>query len=413
MSGETNIFDFLHNITGINQEEANAFIYPDLPRLLAEGKEFPSPEKYVEDLIDFLQTADEDSIRKLNVLAFFMRNHNSSILKISSPKDKSPMHDTVSQFQFHPLLLGGLEKNDLRAIQQALQDNEIGQIVKRKLPGFLLEATSKLMQQARFGNTFDPLKSVAEAVKKELDNISDEYTILEEKAQNYPPVVYQVFSYKPYENLGVSFASFAHAREYVQNAREQRGEQGNNDTAEPDFFVAEIQAGNLDELDEAKQAIESNYSSSSEGSSSWVHRNINSIAFFTPGKDEERQYNPDGSNDIARTIKRLDLMIIRLQETNWFWKFIETVTGRSGLTDKKIQALKEIKDEVFIQKSEIEEGAKSLREVLSSKLDQQATPENKTATYKSLLHSQRFGFSQKPTTTDEMVEEMVQGTRPK
>lgn len=255
MSGETNIFAFLHNITrkGINQEEAHAFIYPDLSRLLAEGKEFPSPEKYVEDLIDFLQTADEDSIRKLSVLAFFMRSHNRFILQISSQKDKSPMHAAVSQFQFHPLLLGGFYENDLRAIQQALQDNEIGQIVKRKLSGFLLEATTKSMddlnkaseenKQKNIYDLLNTLKSNMQKIKEELDNLSKEFNILKEfdalenNALNSPPVVYQVFSKTPCKDLGVSFASFAHAREFIREARELKSVQDNKDTEEPDFLL--------------------------------------------------------------------------------------------------------------------------------------------------------------------------------
>lgn len=409
MAGEPNFFDFLHNQKGMTQKEAG---------LVISKAQFLSKEKFVEQLLDFLQTANDKSIGELGNFAFWMRELAHFQFQMSLLKDNSPTHVAASQPQFHPILLAGFHLDDLLSVQQALRDKEIGEIVKRKLSAILIETTENSMKELQNGSLYflDILNCKVQQVKKGIANLIEQYNTLKEQAENSPPATYQIFSNKPrFEDMGRSFSSFANAKKFIFEARSQKNDNDNKglNSEEPDFFVVEIQAKNPQELDEAKQAFVSNYSSLKDQSPSWPNAKINSIAFFTQGKEEERQYNPDGSNDIARTIKQLDLMINRLQQTNWLWKLLEAVTGRSGLTDKKIQALKEIKDEVFMQKSDIETKAVSLRDVLKNQFAQQTTQENQTTTYRTLLNQHRFGFSQKPTNTDERVDELIQGIKPK
>lgn len=408
MPGEPNFFDFLHNQKGMTQKEAD---------LVISKSKLLSKEKFVEQLLDFLHTANDKSIRELGNFAFWMRNLARFQFQMSLLKDKSPTQVVASQPQFHPILLAGFRLDDLLSVQQALRDKEIGEIVKRKLPAILIEATENSMKELQNDSLrfLDILNCKVQQVKKGIANLIEQYNTLKEQAENSPPATYQIFSKPRFEDLGRSFSSFANAKKFIFEARSQKNDNDNKDlnSEEPDFFVVEIQAKNLQELDEAKQAFVSNYSSLRDKSPSWPNAKINSIAFFTQGKEEERQYNPDGSNDIARTIKQLDLMINRLQQTNWLWKLLEVVTGRSGLTDKKIQALKEIKNEVFMQKCDIETKAVSLWDVLKNQFAQQTTQENQTTTYSTLLNEHRFGFSQKPTNTDERVDELIQGIKPK
>ncbi|STX27895.1 Uncharacterised protein [Legionella beliardensis] len=370
MAASPNIFDFLHHTAGISQNEALDFIYPKSALL--------PPEEFVGQLMDFLKNANEKSIEQLNVLIFHMKY----IIPLQSMMATEPT--------FNQVLLGGLSKNDLLAIQDALRDKENGEIVKRQLSNILINQT--------YSSIPDLLLRQTHQAAKQIESIKKEYEELKRQAQDSPPVIYQVFSKNPTSDMGLSFPSFAEAEKHILNSNDK-----------PDFFIVEIQAEKPQDLNDARQDFVSNGLKNS-----WPNNQINSVTSFTQGIKEKRHYNPSGSDNVARAIKQLDTMIDRLQQTNWLFKLIETVTGRHGLTDKKIQALTEIRNQVIVQKKDIEDKTISLRQVLDNGLQTRLEDkqESKTHTIKRLLNEQRFGFSNNAAVTTEMVDELVEGIKP-
>ncbi|WP_454780979.1 hypothetical protein [Legionella sp. WA2022007384] len=407
MSDGKNIFDFLRNTNGINQEIAIDFIaqimYTELP-------------EFAQQLISFLQDADEKAIMQLNILETVLRAFFSQLLHKFKVTDKCD-------------LLRDLKNIGFNLIQKDLQDQQTSIEFRRRLEGILVYQTKK--------------------IEVEIQQVKKEFTQIEDEIKNIAPITYHVVFATPNKNeiYLQAFPSLAKAKDFIFKQQDMHNRSSTNYTAQKcDYFVVEIQAGEgSNEFNKAKKAITDLNTipySRNPRAPIWSNRNINSISWVAKRKEikepdglipshgnheipaalryplepvnKERLYNPNGTDSVARAIKQLDSMIERLQKTNWVWKIIdalvEAVTKRPSLTNKKIQALTIVRNDVLKQKNAIESEVISLREVLNKELEKKVNP---TTTIKNILHAHRFWTTSENTNTDDAFDELLNATRPK
>ncbi|PWY55632.1 hypothetical protein DGG96_11040 [Legionella qingyii] len=410
MNANPNIFDFLHRSNGISQEKAIDFLVLIIPMELSE---------FTQHLLSFLQNADEKAIKNLNILAMLLR-YSKSLIRTVYRDDLDTYRDVLYKCD----LLSELGNIGFETIQKDLNDQHIGIVFGRNLEDILIHQTKE--------------------IKKKIIEIKNGFQRVEDEINKIPPITYHVVfsTQNTNEIYSQSFSSLAKAKDFIFKQQDKHNiNMTDYANSECDYFVVEIQAEEgSDEFNNATQAISQlNHIPYPQDPAAvnivWPDSKINSISWVAKRREKkqeiraeqrsnttyslqpvnaERLYNPTGADSVARAIKQLNGMIERLQNPNWVWKIIdalvEAVTRNPGLTNQKIQALTEVKNDVLEHINEIEKNAISLKEVLSEGLEKKVSP---TKTIKDILHTHRFFAMRENTDTDDAFDELLNSTRPK
>ncbi|MBA2657556.1 MAG: hypothetical protein H0U70_11355 [Tatlockia sp.] len=429
-----NLFDFI---------KTSALLTVTLQNNFVNSSKKLSRTQFAQQLILFLQDASEDEVERLMLLK---DNLNMNLeVKNTMPNPLSALAEMLSiaelyqslqknkdlaDFLYHHLALVASNEEDKNAEDMqkdsASTDEDEFSLEKERAsnPDSLFAKTENLEESLRSQNLEESLQPVP------LKQLIEMFETVKYQAQTLEPLSYHVIYVHPERQHLIepqSFNSYTQANNFVFSL--------NNNTEKAwDYYIAEVQSSNITATKDALLKFQG-------FNEEWDwHPSVNAIQLtakciadrpveYSPsGKTYESVYkfttldcgkclfNPEGRDSVARTIKQLDAIIERL-EGQWIYLILEAFRmSEPGLTQKKIEALKLLKNEVLEHKETIEKENGELKKVLESGLNKKLDKQDPTNTnkVKKLLQQQRLNFFNKgKSKTEEEIDDLIGSSRPK